>query len=181
MTLGPNALAGPSVLGLTAVSTRRQHLELWRAVVSEQGETLARQLSSPVVARACHLARVSRSADAASRTLSTLLARDVTPFAFDLASRALVRSFASPRRARAFAAELFAEATTYFASAHLSSAVGRRDKIADASELARLAEELQEVTRGVVDGVGEPRFEGNQWPFYVRQVLDALAGVSKPR
>lgn len=181
MTVDPNTVSGPSVLGLTAVSTRRQHLELWRAVVAEQGETLARQLSSPIVARACQLAEASRSAHEATRTLSTLLARDVTPFAFDLASRALVRSFASSNRARAFAAELFAEATTYFASAHLSSAVGRRDKIADTSEMARLGEELQEVTRALVDGVGEPRYEGNQWPFYVRRVLDALAGLSNSR
>lgn len=180
MTVGPNAIAGQSVLGRTSVSTRRQHLELWRAVITEQGETLARQLSSPVVAQACGLAATSRSPQEATAALSALLAREITPFAFDLAARALRRACAARGGARGFAKELFAEATTYFASAHLSSAIGGRDMIADPAQMVRLGEELQKVTRDMVAEFGDPHYQGNQWPFYVGKVLDALAGVRKP-
>ena len=63
----PNWRIANAVLGNPSTSPERQHQELWRAAIGDQGDALAEALGNPLLGNACALSTRSKSPSEAIR------------------------------------------------------------------------------------------------------------------
>ena len=94
----PNWRIANAVLGNPNVSPERQHQELWRAAIGDQGDALAEALGNPLLGNACALSTRSKSpSDAIQRFEKSLLHSHNAGLILDLGKRALVRTVAAEK------------------------------------------------------------------------------------
>ena len=152
----------------------RQSQELWRAALGERGERLQADLSHPAIAGACRIAATGASPvdalNAWDREVVTARAAGLT---FDIARRALARAAAANGGVTGFAAELFAEMTSYYASRDLPSIVGAKFRLSAPVQAIRLKEDLRAVARQA-SRVRPADPTPAKWQAYVNAVLAAL-------
>lgn len=167
-----------AVLGRPDVPVLKQNREIWRSVQAERGPEAADDFSQPVLATACRLAAESSDARISLHTFEEHAAsQNKGGFAVEIAKRALVRAVHAQQGAEGFARELFAEATSYYASRDLPSFVGASDRVKTTSAAIALKSSLKETTRSIVRSAGAPAVDPNGWAKYVGGVFRKLRGT----
>jgi hypothetical protein len=164
-----------AVLGAPEVPAERQCAEIWRAAVADRGERMFSNFSSESIAEACRLASAGLPPQEAiaifnERTRYETQAGLVT----DMARRAIARCAAKEGSATEFAAELFSEAVSYYASRDLASYVAAPGRVADSTSAIKLKDSLRNTTKEWVRSVGRPGLGPRQWARYVSRVLTRL-------
>ena len=166
-------------LGRPDVTPEQQCAELWKAAFGERGKELTAELSSPVLARAWKLAGEVESPAAAVRSFDEIAAASYeASLALDMGRRALARVTATDKGSAGFAEELFAEATSYYASRDLSSYVGASGRVSSSSASIELKGQLRDVAR---TAVRDSAAESTDWGVLVRQVLSSLRNSGNVR
>ena len=170
----PSWRLAKAVLGSPSASPERQHQELWRAAIGDQGDALVEALGNPLLANACVLSTQSRSPyEAIGRFEQSLLDSHNAGLMLDLGKRALIRTVAAKKGAAGFASELFAETVSYYASRDLPSFVGAKGRILTTSDAIELKNQIQEHTRKIAK-MFPVKTDPKGWKNYVSKVLDAL-------
>ena len=169
-----------AVLGKPSASPERQHQELWRAAIGDQGDALLEALGNPLLANACALSTRSRSpSEAIGRFDQSLLDSHNASLVLDLGKRALVRAVAAKKGATGFASELFAETVSYYASRDLPSFVGAKGRISTTSDAIELKNQIRDHARKIAK-MFPVKTDPEGWKNYVSKVLAALQkGVKK--
>lgn len=166
-----------AVLGRKDVPASRQHREIWRSVEAERGPRFADDFSHPTLALACKLASSANNVRSTLQNYDIHLSRErKSGFAVEIARRALARALNAQQGSEGFARELFAEATSYYASRDLPSFVGSRGRIETPSKAITLKAELKEITRTVVQQAGPPAVDPEGWTRFVSKVVSDLRG-----
>jgi hypothetical protein len=164
-----------AILGRLGIPVERQAQEIWRSASAERGGRLVDEFAAPALATACALAASSRSPLAAVRAYEGYLARhQAVGFATELARRALARAVAANQGSQGFAAELFAEATSYYASRDLPSFVGARGRIKRPVDAITLKAKLKARARDVVRSTGAVSSQPELWARYASSAIGAL-------
>jgi hypothetical protein len=167
-----------AVLGRPDIPVPRQNREIWRSVQAERGPEAADEFSQPALATACRLAAESSDVRMSLDNYDEHLASNSkSGFAVEIAKRALARAVHSRQGAEGFARELFAEATSYYASRDLPSFVGSKDRVNTTSAAIALKASLKETTREIVRSAGTPAFDPEGWTKYVGGVFRKLRGT----
>jgi hypothetical protein len=167
-----------AILGRKDIPIERQIIEIWRSASAERGLMLIDDFSSAAVATACSLAARFVDVRDAVATFDSYLSRDhKAGFAAEIAKRALARAVASKQGIQGFAGELFAEATSYYASRDLPSFIGHDGRIDSPSAAIRLKASMMEQTRISVASSGVPNSSPEEWAIYVQKVISGLRGV----
>jgi len=170
----PNWRLANAVLGNPSTSPERQHQELWRAAIGDQGDALVEALSNPLLANACALSKQSISPfEAIGRFEQSLLDSHNAGLILDLGKRALIRTVAGKKGVAGFASELFAETVSYYASRDLPSFVGAKGRISTTSDAIELKNQIREHTRKIAK-MFPVKTDPKGWKNYVSKVLDAL-------
>jgi hypothetical protein len=166
-----------AALGNKQVPPERQGEEIWRAVLGERPERLLDDFGHAIVALGTAIAaRHEPVGDALTTFDQALCAQYDARLSFDMARRALARTAAQRGGAEGYARELFAEATGYYASRDLPSALGQPGRIGTSSELIGLKTEIADGVRDRVRRAGAPPTETDAWKVYVRRVVTLLGG-----
>lgn len=169
-----------AVLGRPDIPVPKQNREIWRSVYAERGPDATDEFSHPMLATACRLAAESSNVRVSLHNYEEHLAtNNHSGFAVELAKRALARAVHSQQGADGFARELFAEATSYYASRDLPSFVGSRDRVATTSAAIALKSGLIEATRSIVRSAGSPALDPEGWAKYVGGVFRKLRGTTR--
>ncbi len=172
----PNWRLANSVLGNPNASPERQHQELWRAAIGDQGNALADALGNPLLANACILSARSKSpSEAIRRFEQSLLDSHNASLILDLGKRALARTVAAKQGSTGFASELFAETVSYYASRDLPSLVGAKGRISTTSDAIKLKNQIRDHARRIAKMI-PVKTDPKGWKVYVSKVLDALQG-----
>lgn len=167
-----------AILGRSDISPERQAQEIWRSAFAERGIRLLDEFGSPAVAIACGIAAGSTDLRDASRSFTNYLAAEHRAgFATEIAKRALVRAISTNAGAEGFARELFAEATSYYASRDLPSFVGARGRIETVSSSIELKNKLKDIARTAVGSAGQPPIEPGRWAHFTETVIKKLRGT----
>ena len=166
-----------AILGRKDVPAARQHQEIWRSVEAERGPTFAEDFSQPTLAVACGLASSTKDVNIALLRYDTHISIEgKSGFALEIARRALARAVSGQQGGGGFVRELFAEATSYYASRDLPSFIGIRGRIETTSKAIALKAELKEITKSVVLQAGPPAIDPEGWTRYVNKVVHGLRG-----
>ena len=166
-----------AVVGRLDVPTDRQTREIWRSVEAERGPTATNEFSDPTLAAACRIASSAKDVRSALKAYEDhIYSANKAGFAVEVAKRAIARSVTTQQGALGFAKELFAEATSYYASRDLSSFVGRPGRVKTVSDAISLKSRLKDVTRSIVEATGAPSAEPEAWSRYVDDVISHLRG-----
>jgi hypothetical protein len=167
-----------AALGRPEVPAPNQNLEIWRSVQAERGPEVADEFSQPALATACRLAKESSEVRASLHAYENHLANQgKSGFAVEIAKRALARAVYSKQGADGFARELFAEATSYYASRDLPSFTGSRGRVNTTTDAIALKSRLKEATRSIVRSAGTPAIDPEGWAKYVAGVFRRLRGA----
>lgn len=167
-----------AVLGRPDVPVSKQNREIWLSVQAERGSEATDEFSQPALATACRLASESSDVRVSLQTYEEHLAsRGKGGFAVEIAKRALVRAVHSKQGAEGFARELFAEATSYYASRDLPSFIGGGDRVNTTTAAIALKASLKETTRLIVQSAGTPAIDPEGWAKYVGSVFRKLRGT----
>ena len=144
--------------------------------MAEKGVALMGELTATPFAEAVGLADRPLAEALPAFDRSVRESRTTSLFA-DLARRALARAVVTQGGGEAFGAELFAEATGYFASRDLPSVVGSQGKVQTAKDSLALKAALRNEALSRVRQVrADPRVD---WTGYVSAAISALAGAKK--
>lgn len=169
-----------AVLGNERWPVTRQVAELWRAALSDRDSRLADELSSSWMGEACSIASSDLGPGDAVREFEGRLAEQrEAGLNLDLAKRALARSRAEDSGAHGFAAELFAEMTSYYASRDLPSVVGREGRVGSASESIELKRQMRDLVRTEAREAGPVPTTTEGWSNYIGRVLDNLENIDR--
>lgn len=164
-------------LGHLDLSVERQSMELWRAALTDRDGRLIEELSNPLLASACEIANQNispaRAVQSFDNTLNQQYAAGLT---LDMAKRALARSSAAESGSVGFAEELFAEATSYYASRDLPSFVGTPGRVQTTSESIALKENLSNIAREAARTAAPIPTDPEGWRSYISDVLASLRG-----
>jgi len=167
-----------AVLGRLDVAAERQNREIWRSVEADRGPRAIDDFSHPALAAACRLASGSSSVHAALHSYEQhLVDQNKSGFAVEIGRRALARAVASQQGAAGFARELFAEATSYYASRDLPGLVGGKGRVETTSAAISLKDDLKQITRAMVRSAGSPAADPDGWAAYVGNVVRKLTGA----
>lgn len=167
-----------AVLGRLDVPAPQQNREIWLSVRAERGPEIIDDFSHPALATACRIASKSSDVRTSLRAYEEHLAsQDKSGFAVEIAKRALARAVHSQQGAEGFARELFAEATSYYASRDLSSFVGNKNRVNTTSAAIALKASLMENTRAIVKSAGTPAVDPEGWAAYVGGIFRRLGGT----
>jgi hypothetical protein len=170
----PNWRIANAVLGNPSASPERQHEELWRAAIGDQGDALAEALGNPLLGNACALSARSKSpAEAIRQFDQSLLDSHNAGLILDLGKRALIRTVAAGKGAAAFAQELFAETISYYACRDLPSFVGAKGRISTTSDAIDLKDQIRNHARHIAK-MFPVKTDPRGWKIYVSKVLGAL-------
>jgi hypothetical protein len=166
-----------AVLGRDSVPAERQSVEIWRAATAERGGNITLELGGEIVAYACSIASSSETATAAIAAYRReVLATKNVGMVVDIASRALARASYARTGSDGFAAELFAEVASYYASRDLPGVVADRGRVSNISESIMLKDEIRAIARGAVERTGPAPSEPAAWRSYVSAAIDELTG-----
>jgi hypothetical protein len=170
------------LLGRPEVQPSDQVAELWRAATADRNRVLRNELADPLLARAAGLAEASAgdpqsALDAFDRSVSESRSKN---FALEFGRRALARAALSNTGAAGFAAELFAEATSYYVARDLPGFVGSPNRVQNAREALSLKAGLQRAAHEVA-AVGTVSVEPNAWAQYVDAALERLIRRGRSR
>jgi hypothetical protein len=111
---------------------------------------------------------------------ATVLQSRTCNFAVELGRRALGRAALAGTGAEGFAAELFAETTSYYIARDLPGFVGSKHRIPTAHEALVLKRELQQLAR---TAAATPRVSTDvkDWRGYVQEVIGRLTKHGRKR
>jgi hypothetical protein len=166
-----------AVIGRPDVPVERQTRELWLAAYAERGPRLEDEFSQRTLAAACDIAASRQSVPTALRDYDAMNKREHRAgLAVELGRRALARAIAKGTGAAGFAADLFADASSYYASRDLPSFVGAAGRVQNTSAAIEVKNAIRRVTRDQVSQVGKPRTDVEGWAAFVRSVLSTLRG-----
>jgi len=166
-----------AILGRTDTPIDRQTREIWRSAGAERGHRLIDEFAGPALAMACSLSSTSEDVRSATQAYDVYLSREHhVGFATEIAKRALCRAVATKEGEQGFASELFAEATSYYASRDLPSFVGARGRVRNVSDAIQLKGRLKELSKRVVENAGTPSSTPDNWARYVASVISNLQG-----
>jgi hypothetical protein len=170
------------LLGRTDATPADQVAELWRAATTDRNRLLRDELADPLLAQAAGLAAVSggdpqSAVDQYDRSVSESLSRN---FAVEFGRRALARAATSNTGAAGFAAELFAEATSYYVARDLPGFVGSPNRVQNARESLSLKAALQKAAREAAS-VATVSAEPRSWAKYIDAVLERLTRRGQSR
>jgi hypothetical protein len=169
-----------AVLGRPDFTPDQQGTVLWQAAFAERSQALLGELSDPLLARVCLLADQHAPVVETLQTFDNVLYENhAASVTLDFARRALGRAALTEGGARAFAAELFAELTAYYASRDLPSVLATPNKIRTISESARLTHELRKTVLDKVRELGDPSTRPQGWARYVRRALGVLRAAAQ--
>ncbi len=167
-----------AVLGREGYPADRQATEIWRGAFGERGTRLIEDFSQASLALACRSVNARESVQSAVERYDAINVREGrVGLAIELGRRALVRSAARQGTGVDFAAELFSEATAYYASRDLSSFVSAPGRIETTSDAIKLKSTLRAITAEKVRAVGRPPRDLRRWSAYVENVLSKLRGI----
>lgn len=170
-----------AVLGRPDIKPERQLQEIWRSAYGERGERLIGEFAHPSLPEACRLltTKTVQMQEALTR-FEDVSSREVgTSFAVELGKRALARCIAASATPTRFVQELFAEATSYYASRDLPSYVGAKGRVETVAQSIALKDALKNIAMTVAGTVGEPRLDTAGWTRHVAQVITTLRSVTK--
>ena len=166
-----------AVLGRNGVPTSRQVQEIWRSALADRGPRLLDDFAAPALAAACRMAQGGVNVHHALREYESLLAREKkSGLAVEIGRRALARAVSSKQGSQGFAAELFAEAASYYASRDLPSFVGAEGRVPTTSAAIALKTGIKETSRRIAQEAGKPATDAVGWASYVKRVLSDLRG-----
>lgn len=169
-------------LGAGAVPADRQASEIWRAAVADRADKLFKDFGAPVLAEASQLVGKRLSTPQTIQAFDDVTRQSrATGLAVEMARRALARASASEVGATGFAAELFAEATSYYASRDLPSVVGLPGRVETASAVIALKEQLRSAARNAVQRCRQPAPGPQAWRRFVETVIKELQGHGRRR
>jgi len=164
-----------AVIGAPEVGVSRQNAEIWRAAVADRGERLFKDFANPVLAAACRdVAGGVPVSDAIARYDRAALHQADAGLALEIGRRALARCTSRKADAAAFAADLFAEAVSYYASRDLPSFVAAQGRVPDTSRVIQLKNSLREATREQIKALGDPGLTLGEWRAHVKRALRSL-------
>ena len=167
-----------AVVGRPDIPVERQARELWRAAYADRGPRLEDDFSQRTLAVACELAATSRNLQAALREYDAANQREHRAgLGVEIGRRALVRAIARGTGAAGFAADFFADASSYYASRDLPSFIGAAGRAQNTSSAIELKNEITRVTREQVSKIGMPRTDPEGWASFVKSALMALRGA----
>ena len=166
-----------AALGHLGLDVERQSEELWQSALMDRDGRLTEELTNPLLASACEIAeeRISpaRAVQSFDNTLNQQYAAGLT---LDMAKRALARASAAESGSIGFAEELFAEATSYYASRDLPSFVGSPERVQTTSDSIALKESLRNIAREAARTAAPIATDLQGWRSYVSEVLASLRG-----
>jgi hypothetical protein len=166
-----------AVLGKTGVAVPRQLLEIWRSASADRGHRLLDDFATPTLAQACKLASTAPNVERALTQYDNLLGENkARGLGVEVGRRALLRAVSQKLGSQGFAAELFAEATSYYVSRDLPSFVGGRGRVETMSAAMSLKSQIGLATRAIVENYGAPATDNQGWVRYVSGVLRGLQG-----
>ena len=166
-----------AVLGDPNWSVERQSKELWRSALTDRDGRLIEELADPLLASACEISEErippANAVQSFNNTLSEQYAAGLT---IDMAKRALARASAAESGAVGFAEELFAEATSYYASRDLPSFVGAPGRVQTTTDSIALKENLRNIARATARTAASVATDPQGWRNYISEVLASLRG-----
>lgn len=170
----PNWSFPRAVLGKRDIDYARQVQEMWKAALSDRGGQLVAELSNPVIAGFCRAAAKFTNPVEASAIHDRTTSRErKASLVLDISKRALVRSVANRTGTRGFAAELFSEVTSYYASRDLPSFIGAEGRIGSPRDSIELKSKLRQTVKGVADSTPLTT-TSKGWHKYVNEVIRSL-------
>ena len=173
----PNWQPAQAALGDPNWPVERQSEELWRSALTDRDERLTEELLDPLLASACEIAEERiPPANAVQSFNDTLCEQYAAGLTLDMAKRALARSSASGSGSVGFVEELFAEATSYYASRDLPSFVGAAGRIQTTTDSIELKENLRNIAREAARTAGPPATDPEGWRNYISRVIASLRG-----
>ena len=173
----PNWQPAQAILGDPNWSVERQSEELWRSALMDRDGRLAEELVDPLLASACEIAEERIPPVSAVQSFNdTLCEQYAAGLTLDMAKRALARASASGSGSVGFAEELFAEATSYYASRDLPSFVGAAGRIQTSTDSIDLKENLRNIAREAARTAGPPATDTAGWQNYISRVIASLRG-----
>lgn len=165
------------MLGHEEYDTGRQFKQIWRAALAERASELQEQFGTSSLLEA---AKIVDSVESPSEALEEFHQRinesREASLSLDMGSRALARVVAKGGSAKDFVGELFAEATSYYASRDLPSVIGIPGRIESASQSIELKRRLRDSVVSVVSEGRDPPTEKSEWTQYISDVITSLAG-----
>lgn len=169
-----------AVVGRPDIPIERQTRELWRAAYADRGPRLEDDFSQSTLAVACGLAATSRDVQTALREYDTVNQREHRAgLGVEIGRRALARAVARGTGAAGFAADFFADASSYYASRDLPSFIGAAGRVQNTSSAIELKNSINRVTREEVAKIGVPRTDVEGWASFVKSALIALRGAAR--
>jgi hypothetical protein len=167
-----------AVVGRPDISVERQARELWRAAYAERGPRLEEDFAQRLLGAACELAGSGRNVQGALRDYDVVSQRERGGgLAVELGRRALARALARGTGAAGFARDLFADASSYYASRDLPSYIGAAGRVQDTSSAIELKAAIKRLTSEQVAKIGPPGTDAEGWASFVKSALAALRGV----
>lgn len=142
---------------------------------ADRGDFLLRDLSHPNLAEACGLVNETVQVQGATAVFdrATHYTADAG-LAVEMGRRALVRAIVNGGNAKVFAAELFAETVSYYASRDLPSFVAAPGRISNVTAAIQLKENFRNIARNAAFETGDPPSDPKGWRRYVASVLSIL-------
>ncbi len=166
-----------AALGHLDWPAERQSEELWQSALADRDGRLTEELADPLLATACEIAEERIPPDSAVQSFdNTLNQQHAAGLTLDMAKRALARSSAAESGSLGFAEELFAEATSYYASRDLPSFVGAPGRIQTTSDSIALKENLRNIAREAARTAASIATDPEGWRSYISEVLASLRG-----
>ena len=166
-----------AVLGNPDWPVERQSEELWRSALTDRDGQLIEELADPLLASACGIAEERIPPASAVQSFNNTLSEQYTAgLMFDMAKRALARASATGSGSVGFAEELFAEATSYYASRDLPSFVGAEGRVQTATDSINLKENLRSIARETARTAGSIATDPQGWRNYISEVIASLRG-----
>lgn len=173
----PNWQLATAVLGRQDVAVQRQSEEMWRAALADREGRLADELGGDILAGAGAIAGSARGPQEAAALFQRQAREQKSAgLVLDLARRALIRAVAQGAGAAGYAAELFSETASYYASRDLPSYVGAPGRVEGTSSSVALKDGLRNMAREVVQAAGPPPLQPRAWRAFVGEVLTRLSG-----
>jgi hypothetical protein len=167
-----------AVVGRPDIPVERQARELWRAAYADRGPRLEDDFSQRTLAVACELAGTSRSVQSALREYDAVNQREHrVGLGVEIGRRALARTISRGTGAAGFAANFFADASSYYASRDLPSFIGAAGRVQNTSSAIELKNAITRVTREQVSKIGAPRTDAEGWASFVKSALLVLRGA----
>ena len=164
-----------AILGRTDWAAERQSREIWQAALADREGRLRTDLGDPLLAGASRIAEAGlEPVSAVSSFHDSLNETQAAGLTLEMGKRALARAAAAKSGAEGFAAELFAEAASYYVSRDLPSFVGESGRVATTTDSIQFKEQIRNLAREAARSAGDVRTDPDGWQNYVSDVIARL-------